>query len=134
MKQEKIMATKKNNNDVAVVTFLDILEHTINAEAGIYRHVTLWKYKGKKFKFIFENSNGTPLGFDDKHCILAFNTNEDTWKRVADKRDILGFSDNKDIDCENYYALSMYDTQIKMLSSAKSFDEACVKYIKLLYD
>lgn len=124
------MATKNNN-----FILLHVLEHTINAERGIYRHVTLWKYKDKKFKFIFENSNGTPLVFDDKHCILAFNTNEDTWKRVADKRDILCFSDNKNnIDCENYYALNINDTQIKMLSSAKSFDEACEKYIKLLYD
>ena len=66
-------------------TLVKVLCDTCDTKNGIVKLVELHRVNGKMFKFIFENSNGTPLGFDYKHCAKVFNTDSDEWKNVGDK-------------------------------------------------
>lgn len=93
----------------------------------VCRLIQLWEYKGRKFRFVFENSNGTPCGWDKKHCIMVFNLASDEWKGLADKTEILSLSPTP-IDCCKYYG-----DQSQYMRGAERFMEACKKYIKLIY-
>lgn len=118
------MATTKKNDFKKIKD----LSNIVDPEHGNTRVATLWEYKGKKFRFTFENSNGTPLGFDYKHCIDVFNVSEDTWKHLADKKDILAFA-KCEIDCTAYYGNSY-----TMGKASRDFTEACIEYLKALYN
>ena len=115
---------KAKNNDFKL---LKVLSDRLDGSRGVYELVELREYNGKKFKFIFTNSNGTPLGFDYKHCIDVFNVNNDSWQHLADKSDILAFS-NHDIDCSSYYGSAE-----KLDLSRRYFMDACCEYLKVLY-
>lgn len=105
-----------------------ILASECDTNKGIVRLVQLWDFNGRKFRFTFENSNGTPCGFDYKHCVDVFNVTEDAWKHIGDKRDILAFAKGVEIDCVNYYGNSR-----KLIQSAQYFMDACLEYVKALY-
>lgn len=113
------MATTKKND------FKKIKELANKHQRDCFKFVTLWDYKGKKFRFTFENSNGTPCGFDYKHCIDVF-TN-DQWQHVADKNDIDAF-----VKGECNYA-DYYATIYEYGKWSRAFTDACIEYIKVLY-
>lgn len=107
-----------------LIKVLDQKTDTVN---GIVRLVELHEYKGKVFKFRFENSNGRPCGFDYKHSASVFNQQQDEWKYLGDKNDILAFA-SREIDCVNYYG-----NGASLRRGAKAFMEACQEYVKILY-
>ena len=107
---------------------IKVLASDCDTNKCIVRLVQLWDFNGLKFRFRFENSNGTPCGFDYKHCIDFFNVNEGEWKHVADKSDILAFAKGVKIDCVNYYGNSR-----TLIQGAQYFMDACLEYIKALY-
>lgn len=119
-----IMATTGKNDFKKIKD----LSNIVDPEHGKTRVVTLWEYKGKKFRFTFENSNGTPCGFDYKHCVDVFNVEEDTWKHIADKKDILAFA-KREIDCVSYYGNAHL-----FAKSVQAFMDACLEYVKVLYN
>ena len=116
------MATTKKND------FKKIKELANKHQRDCFKFVTLWDYKGKKFRFTFENSNGTPCGFDYKHCIDVFSTDNDEWKHLADKKDILAFA-KCEINCVEYYG-----SPYVLGKASRDFTEACIEYLKALYN
>ena len=118
------MATTKKNDFKKIKD----LSNIIDPEHGNTRVIKLWEYKGKKFRFTFENTNGIPCGFDYKHCVDVFCATEDTWKHLADKKDILGFA-KYEIDCTSYYGNAHL-----MRRRVQYFTEACIEYLKVLYN
>ena len=107
---------------------IKVLAQETDTEKGVVKRIELHEYKGVKFKFTFENSNGTPCGWDYKHCIKVFCLSKGEWNNIADKDEILSFADGK-IDCCNYYGNARTLEQ-----GAVKFMEACKKYVKALYD
>lgn len=89
--------------------------------------VELHEYKGKVFKFRFENSNGDPCGFDYKHAASVFNKEQDEWKNLGDKSEINAFA-TQPIDYTDYYG-----NGAKIMRGAKAFMEACKGYVVALY-
>lgn len=104
------------------------LANVCDTKRGVIKLVELWDFNGKKFRFTFENSNGTPCGFDYKHCVDVFNIAEDSWKHVGDKNDILPFANGVEIDCVNYFGNGR-----QLIQGAHYFIQACLEYIKVLY-
>lgn len=107
---------------------IKVLANETDTQKGVVKRIELHEYMGKKFKFTFENSNGTPCGFDYKHCIKVFSLGKDEWSNIADKNEILSFADGK-IDCCNYYGNARTLEQ-----GAVRFMEACKQYVKALYN
>lgn len=107
---------------------IKILHNVADTNKGIIKLSKLVEYKGKKFLYMFENSNGTPCGFDYKHCIKVFNTESDEWKNLADKDLINPFADGV-IDYVNYFGSS-----VRLSSGALLFMDACDRFVKMLYD
>jgi len=87
----------------------------------------LFRYKNRVFKFYFDNSNGTPLGFDSKHCIKVFNIDTNEWKNIADDSDIDSFA-NKEIKYDWVYSENEH-----AMDWAIEFMEACKRYVEVLY-
>ena len=114
------MATSKKNDFKKIKDFANK-----QVDRSGYRFVTLWDYNGKKFRITFENSNGTPCGFDYKHCVDVFVN--DQWLHVADKNDILAFAKGE-CNCTDYLA-TVYQYGVWN----RVFTEACIEYIKVLY-
>lgn len=107
---------------------IKVLAQETDTKKGVVKRIELHEYKSVKFKFTFENSNGTPCGWDYKHCIKVFCLSKGEWNNIADKDEILSFADGK-IDCCNYYGNARTLEQ-----GAVKFMEACKKYVKALYD
>lgn len=118
------MATTKKNDFKKIKD----LSNIVDPKNGKTRVVTLWEYKGRKFRFVFENTNGTPCGFDYKHCIDVFKINDDEWKHLADKKDILAFA-KCEINCVEYYG-----SPYVLGKASRDFTEACIEYLKALYN
>lgn len=107
---------------------IKVLASVCDTNRGIVRLVQLWNFNGMKFRFTFENSNGTPCGFDYKHCVDVFNVDAGEWKHIGDKRDIMAFAKGVDIDCSSYYGNGR-----KIMQGAQYFMDACLEYVKALY-
>lgn len=103
------------------------LARVADGRKGIFRLIQLWGYQDRKFRFIFENSNGTPCGFDYKHCIKVFNYSSDEWKSLADKDEIDGLVKSS-LDYDTYYG-----NEASIIRDAENFMKACKEYIKLIY-
>lgn len=93
-----------------------------------YQVKQLWKYKDKTFIFNYLNENGTPLGFDYKHCILVYSTALDQWHNLIDVNDIRTLSKIK-LDTNKYF----FSDENDFYQQAYSFINACVKFLKLMY-
>lgn len=107
---------------------IKVLAQETDTKKGVVKRIELHEFMGKKFKFTFENSNGTPCGWDYKHSIKVFNTDSDEWKNIADKSEILSYSKTH-IDCANYFG-NAYSLE----QGAKKFMEACKLYVNDLYN
>lgn len=118
------MATTKKNDFKKIKD----LSNIVDPKNGKTRVVSLWEYKGRKFRFTFENTNGTPCGFDYKHCIDVFNINDDEWKHLTDKKDILAFA-KCEINCVEYYG-----NPYTLRKASSDFTDACIEYLKALYN
>lgn len=118
------MATTKKNDGFKL---LAVLRSNFDSNKGRMAQVELHSYKGRKFKFVYENSNGTPCGFDHKHCILFFDEEGGTWNYIADKSEILTFA-NGECDCVNYFGREMAYKRY-----AAVFMDACKELVKVLY-
>ena len=106
---------------------IKVLDNRADTDKGVIRLVELHEYKGKVFKFTFENSNGTPLGYDYKHSVRVFNQDADEWKNLGDKQDIGAFA-TQHIDYANYFG-----NGTKLMQGARAFMEACKEYVKAIY-
>lgn len=85
--------------------------------------IVLAEYRGKKFKFIFENNSIIhDFGFDPQHCIMVFNGL--TWEKLADKSEIESFMREK----------PNYETYKLSGSGVTLFMKACEEYVKLIFD
>lgn len=103
------------------------LQEKQDTQKGVVALVELHEYKGKVFKFTFENSNGTPCGYDYKHSVSVFNQQQDEWKRLGDKDDIKAFA-TQPIDCVNYYG-----NGAQLMRGARAFMEACKGFVAAIY-
>ena len=103
------------------------LQNRCDTNKGIVKLVELHEYNGKTFKFTFENSNGTPCGYDYKHSVSVFNKDADEWKQIGDKNDINAFA-SQPIDYANYFG-----NGTKLMNGARAFMEACKEYVKAIY-
>lgn len=75
---------------------------------------------GKKFSIKYENTNGTPLGFNYKFS-ASIMKEDGTWSYVAEKKDI------------NYLQCSYTDNNTHRMEDAIVFIEKMIKYLEKIY-
>ena len=78
------------------------------------------KINGKKFKVFYDNSNGSPLGFNYKFSASVM---EDSgkWSYVAEKEDI------------GYTTVSYVSDESSRKADAENFCEAMITYLEKIY-
>lgn len=86
------MATKK------LVLIRDVFN--MLREGG--KRETYYRFGDKVFRVVYENSNGTPCGYDYKHCVDVFNATSDEWHHVIN-RDYIQNIVTKPMDFSNYF-------------------------------
>ena len=51
---------------------------------GITKQTKTYKLNGEKFQIRYENSNGSPLGFNSKMCLAQYSKAEGRWNKLED--------------------------------------------------
>lgn len=108
------------------LTLVATLDNTYTSNS--FRYSAIYGYKNKRFQILFDNSNGQPCGFDNKHCLSVFDYGSNKWNYLADIMDIRGLVADKNITT-NYFA-----KEKEQREGLSNFIEGCAKYIKALYD
>lgn len=63
---------------------------------------TYYRFGNRIFRVVYENSNGTPCGYDYKHCVDVYNVTSDEWHHVI-SRDYIQNIVTKPMDFCNYF-------------------------------
>ncbi|WP_066160805.1 hypothetical protein [Aliarcobacter skirrowii] len=77
------------------------------------------EHNNKKFKLIYDNRNGTPLGFD--YRFKADILKEDTWNTIAGKNDI------------EFEQISYVSDKTRLIEDSKRFFKMMEEHISLMY-
>ena len=84
------------------------------------------RYAGRIFRIRFHNSNGTPCGYDNKHCASILDQNTGAWNNVIDKDYVIAVAGNGEINTADYYGRNRQ-------MWATNFVEAAQKAIEELF-
>lgn len=63
---------------------IDETEFISNSKNGITKLIRYYELNGKKFRIQYENSNGSPLGFNSKKCLDQYSENDARWNHLED--------------------------------------------------
>lgn len=78
----------------------EVLDTFENIKHGVTKKVQIYRLKNsEKFRITYENSNGSPLGFNSKMCISQYSAKDARWNYLEDIS-ILKMS----ISIPNYYS------------------------------
>lgn len=72
------MATK------AKLILLDETPLVNNMDSGVTKQTKTYSLNGEKFQIRFENSNGSPIGFNYKMCLSQYSKTEAKWNNLED--------------------------------------------------
>lgn len=56
----------------------------INYNKGVTKQTKIYKLGDEKFRIRYENSNGTPLGFNNKMCLSQYSKTDAKWNHLED--------------------------------------------------
>ena len=93
-----------------------------DAKNGITRQDKYYEFNGRKFKIRYEESNGSPLGFNSKKCLLRYDEVAGKWNALEDIRTL----DMKE-RCTNYFDMG------SALREMKEFFSKMERHIKTVY-
>jgi hypothetical protein len=66
---------------------LEVLDETPlvnNSQGGLTKQTKTYFLNGEKFQIRFENSNGSPMGFNYKMCLSQYSKSEAKWNNLED--------------------------------------------------
>ena len=89
-----------------------------NSQGGLTRQTKTYSLNGEKFQIRFENSNGSPMGFNYKMCLRQYSKAEGKWNNLEDIK-VLGMG-----PIPSYYS---HDTLSFMKTFFKKMEERLVK-------
>ena len=85
---------------------------------GLTKQTKTYSLNGEKFQIRFENSNGSPMGFNYKMCLSQYSKAEAKWNNLEDIK-VLGMG-----PIPSYYS---YDSLSFMKTFFKKMEERLVK-------
>jgi len=63
---------------------IDETEFIHDTNKGITKQTRTYNLNGEKFQIRYENSNGSPLGFNYKMCLSQYSKSEGRWNNLED--------------------------------------------------
>jgi hypothetical protein len=69
---------------MAKLILLDETEKVVNHQGGVTKQTKTYKLGDEKFKIRYENSNGSPLGFNSKMCLSQYSKEKAQWNNLED--------------------------------------------------
>ena len=69
---------------MANLILLDETKKVLNYQDGVTKQTKTYKLGSNKFQIRYENSNGFPLGFNYKKCLMQYSEEKAEWSRLED--------------------------------------------------
>ena len=63
---------------------IDETSPVINTKSGVFKQTKTYRLGDEKFQIRYENSNGSPLGFNTKKCLCQYSKNDGKWNYLED--------------------------------------------------
>ena len=66
---------------------LEILDETLfihDTNKGVTKQTKTYRLENEKFQISYENSNGSPMGFNSKMCLRQYSKEKATWNTLED--------------------------------------------------
>jgi len=69
---------------MAKLILLDETEKVLNHQGGVTKQTKTYKLGDEKFQIRYENSNGSPCGFNSKMCLRQYSKEKAQWNNLED--------------------------------------------------